>query len=150
MKKRRRADQRGVEEYVEGILRGNRVILSQAVTLVESSLPAHRDKAQAIIEQCLPHAGNAIRVGITGVPGAGRAPRSILLAYLLDKGHKLAVLAIDPPASDPREASWAIKPAWRNSPWQKTLSYALPLCWIVGRRGPENPRNHRAMRSGRV
>lgn len=97
LKKRRRADQRGVEEYVEGILRGNRVILSQAVTLVESSLPAHRDKAQAIIEQCLPHAGNAIRVGITGVPGAGKSTSIDSFGmHLLDKGHKLAVLAIDP------------------------------------------------------
>ena len=97
LKKRQRTDTRSVEEYVEGILSGNRVVLSQAVTLVESSLPSHRDTAQAIIEQCLPHAGGSIRVGITGVPGAGKSTSIDSFGmHLLDKGHKLAVLAIDP------------------------------------------------------
>ncbi|MDB4303553.1 methylmalonyl Co-A mutase-associated GTPase MeaB, partial [Desulfosarcina sp.] len=61
------------EEYVEGILNGNRTILSKAITLVESSLPKHQEIAQKIIEQCLPHAGNSIRIGITGVPGVGKS-----------------------------------------------------------------------------
>ena len=88
---------RTADEYVEGILSGDRVILSQAVTLVESSLPSHFEKAQAIIEKCLPHAGNSIRVGITGVPGAGKSTSIDTFGmHLLEKGHKLAVLAIDP------------------------------------------------------
>lgn len=97
LKKRDRNKLRSVKEYVEGILSGDRVLLSQAVTLVESSLPEHQETAQTIIEQCLPHAGNSIRVGITGVPGAGKSTSIDAFGmHLLEKGHKLAVLAIDP------------------------------------------------------
>ncbi len=97
LKKRPKGVNRTVDEYVEGILSGDRVVLSQAVTLVESSLPLHIDKAQAIIEKCLPHAGNSIRVGITGVPGAGKSTSIDTFGmHLLKKGRKLAVLAIDP------------------------------------------------------
>lgn len=97
LKKRIRNTGRSVTEYVEGILSGNRVVLSQAVTLVESALPEHQETAQAIIEQCLPFAGKAIRVGITGVPGAGKSTSIDSFGmHLLEKGHKLAVLAIDP------------------------------------------------------
>ena len=97
LKKRVKESDRLVSEYVEGILSGNRVILSQAVTLVESVRPDHQETAQAIIEQCLPHAGKAIRVGITGVPGSGKS--TFIDAFGMDilrKGHKVAVLAIDP------------------------------------------------------
>jgi len=97
LKKRVKGSERSVSEYVDGILSGNRVILSQAVTLVESVRPEHQETAQAIIEQCLPHAGKAIRVGITGVPGSGKSTSIDAFGmYLLGKGHKLAVLAIDP------------------------------------------------------
>ncbi len=86
-----------VQEYVDGILKGNRTILSQAITLVESSLPEHIQIAQQIIEQCLPHAGKSIRMGITGVPGAGKSTFiEAMGTYLTSLGHKLAVLAIDP------------------------------------------------------
>ncbi len=82
---------------MEGNPVGKRVILSQAVTLVESSRPDHQEKAQAIIEQCIPYSGNSIRVGITGVPGAGKSTSIDTFGmHLLKKGHKLAVLAIDP------------------------------------------------------
>ena len=97
LKKKIRAGHHSVSEYVEGIRSGNRVILSQAVTLVESSRPDHQEKAQAIIEQCIPYSGNSIRVGITGVPGAGKSTSIDTFGmHLLKKGHKLAVLAIDP------------------------------------------------------
>lgn len=86
-----------VQEYVDGILSGNRTILSQAVTLVESAKPEHQRLAQQVIEQCIPYSGNSIRVGITGVPGAGKSTSIDAFGlYLLDQGHKLAVLAIDP------------------------------------------------------
>jgi LAO/AO transport system kinase len=62
-----------IDEYVEGILNSDRVMLSQAITLVESNLPEHQLKAQKIIERCLPYAGKSIRVGITGVPGVGKS-----------------------------------------------------------------------------
>ncbi|MDR2389058.1 MAG: methylmalonyl Co-A mutase-associated GTPase MeaB [Tannerellaceae bacterium] len=84
-------------EFVEGILQGNITILSQAVTLVESSKQEHLQLAQEIIEKCLPHAGNSVRIGITGVPGAGKSTSIDAFGmYLLGKGRKLAVLAIDP------------------------------------------------------
>ena len=86
-----------VSEYVEGILAGDISILSQAVTLIESSLPEHQLIAQDVIEKCLPYAGNSIRLGITGVPGAGKSTFIEALGmHLINNGHKLAVLAIDP------------------------------------------------------
>jgi LAO/AO transport system kinase len=86
-----------VEEYVHGILCGNITLLSKAVTLVESSKPEHQIIAQQIIARCLPHAGNSIRVGITGVPGVGKSTFiEALGTYITGSGGKLAVLAIDP------------------------------------------------------
>ena len=86
-----------LDQYVEGILAGNITILSRAVTLVESSLPKHQELAQKIIMKCLPHAGNSLRVGITGVPGAGKSTFiEALGTHLINQGKKLAVLAIDP------------------------------------------------------
>mgnify|MGYP003814115211 CR=1 FL=1 len=84
-------------DYVEGIRKGNISMLGQAVTLVESSLPEHQDIAQEVIEKCLPYTGNSVRLGITGVPGAGKSTFiEALGTYLVRNGHKLAVLAIDP------------------------------------------------------
>ncbi len=97
MVRRRKSRLLTSDEFVKGILSGNRVILSQAVTLVESSLPEHNDLAQEIIEKCIPHSGKSIRVGITGVPGAGKSTSIDTFGmHLLEKGNKLAVLAIDP------------------------------------------------------
>jgi LAO/AO transport system kinase len=87
----------GVDDYVEGILQGNRTMLSKAITLVESSLPEHEQIAQSIIERCLPHTGKSLRIGITGVPGAGKSTFiEALGSYLTQNRRKLAVLAIDP------------------------------------------------------
>ncbi len=97
LKKRGRRQIFPVDKYVDGILAGNITILSQAVTLIESSKPEHQEVAQAIIEKCLPYSGNSIRVGITGVPGAGKSTSIDAFGmYLLAKNNKLAVLAIDP------------------------------------------------------
>lgn len=86
-----------VDAYLNGILNGNRALLSKAITLVESSLPKHQEIAQQIIEQCIPHAGKSIRLGITGVPGVGKSTFIESLGiYLTGQGHQLAVLAIDP------------------------------------------------------
>lgn len=62
-----------VSDYVEGILKGDVTILGQAVTLVESTHPDHQTVAQEVIEKCLPYSGNSVRVGISGVPGAGKS-----------------------------------------------------------------------------
>ncbi len=86
-----------VDDFVDGILAGNRMILSRAVTLVESLKQEHQELAQQIIERCLPHAGNSIRIGITGVPGAGKSTFIEALGKHITSTHgKLAVLAIDP------------------------------------------------------
>ena len=87
-----------VDEYVSGILKGDVTRLSQAVTLVESTLPEHQVVAQEVIEKCLPYSGNSVRVGISGVPGAGKSTSiDAFGVHLLNKyGGKLAVLAIDP------------------------------------------------------
>ena len=97
LKKRVQRKRYTADEYVAGILDGNITSLSQAVTLVESSLHEHQEIAQEIIEKCLPHAGKSVRVGITGVPGAGKSTSIDSFGmHLINAGHKLAVLAIDP------------------------------------------------------
>ncbi|MFR9650010.1 MAG: methylmalonyl Co-A mutase-associated GTPase MeaB [Rikenellaceae bacterium] len=85
------------EEYVEGILHSDITLLSQAITLVESANPAHHTQAQEIIERCLPHSGRSTRIGITGVPGAGKSSFiEAIGGFVTSLGHRLAVLAIDP------------------------------------------------------
>ncbi|MFI3318044.1 MAG: methylmalonyl Co-A mutase-associated GTPase MeaB [Rikenellaceae bacterium] len=85
------------EDYVKGILAGDITILSQAITLVESANPEHYAQAQEIIEACLPHSGGSIRLGITGVPGAGKSSFIEAIGDMVTSlGYKLAVLAIDP------------------------------------------------------
>ncbi|SHI60204.1 methylmalonyl-CoA mutase metallochaperone MeaB [Hymenobacter daecheongensis DSM 21074] len=85
-------------EYSDGLLSGNRVRLSQAITLVESTLPADQVLAQHVLDAVLPHAGRSVRVGITGVPGVGKSTfiEALGLHLVNEQGKKLAVLAIDP------------------------------------------------------
>ena len=87
-----------VADFVEGIVKGNVTVLSQAVTLVESVKPEHQIVAQEVIEKCLPYSGNSVRVGISGVPGAGKSTSiDVFGLHVLEKyAGKLAVLAIDP------------------------------------------------------
>ncbi|MDE7388226.1 MAG: methylmalonyl Co-A mutase-associated GTPase MeaB, partial [Muribaculaceae bacterium] len=86
-----------VGEMVEGILKGDVTMLSRAVTLVESLNPSHYAMAQEVIEKCLPFSGNSRRIGITGVPGAGKSTSiDVFGLHVLRGGGKLAVLAIDP------------------------------------------------------
>ncbi|WCK55953.1 methylmalonyl Co-A mutase-associated GTPase MeaB [Aneurinibacillus sp. Ricciae_BoGa-3] len=89
-----------VDDYVEGVLGGNRTILAQAITLVESNSTAHMEIAQEVLKKLLPHTGKSIRVGITGVPGAGKSTLIEALGTMLcEKGHRVAVLAVDPSSS---------------------------------------------------
>ena len=86
-----------VEALAEGVLHGDRALLGRAITLVESRHPAHRARAQALLQRLLPHAGRALRVGVSGVPGAGKSTFiEALGSMLLDRGHRVAVLAVDP------------------------------------------------------
>lgn len=95
---KKKATPMAASAYLEGILKGDVNLLSQAITLIESAVPAHRKIAEEIINGCLPHTGNAIRIGITGVPGVGKSTFiESFGSYLISNfGKKLAVLAIDP------------------------------------------------------
>ena len=98
MKRKPRRRLLSADEYVDGILKGNITALGQAATLVESQHPDHDALAQeVVIEKCLPHAGRSVRIGITGVPGAGKSTSIDAFGlHVLKDGGKLAVLAIDP------------------------------------------------------
>ncbi|MEO1263043.1 MAG: methylmalonyl Co-A mutase-associated GTPase MeaB [Bacteroidota bacterium] len=85
-------------EFTEGILRSDRILLSRAITLVESKRPEHQALAQEIIEKCLPHTGNSVRIGVTGSPGAGKSTfiEAFGSSLIASAERRPAVLAIDP------------------------------------------------------
>ncbi len=88
------------QQYVAGILSGDRLTLARTITLIESTLPTHQELARIIVNQLLPYTGRGIRVGITGVPGAGKSTYIERFGTMLtDLGHRVAVLAIDPSSS---------------------------------------------------
>lgn len=94
---RRRSGPWSVARYVEGIRAGDRVSLSRAITLVESTQQRHRELAQAVIEACLPFAGDSERIAITGIPGVGKSTfLEALGTTLAEEGRKIAVLTVDP------------------------------------------------------
>lgn len=96
----RRRRELSLDELVSGVSEGNRAVLGRAITLVESRRPEDRDRAQELLTHLLPHTGGAIRVGITGVPGVGKSTLLERLGHLLiERGHRVAVLAIDPSSS---------------------------------------------------
>jgi LAO/AO transport system kinase len=83
--------------FVQGVLDHNRLMLARTITLIESTLAAHQEMARTIIDRLLPHTGNSIRIGITGVPGAGKSTFIESFGTMLTaSGHQVAVLAIDP------------------------------------------------------
>ncbi len=88
-------------QYLEGIISGDIAVLARAITLVESTLPAHQELAGQIVEGCLPLSGNSIRIGITGVPGVGKSSFIERFGIYLSETHgkKIAVLAVDPTSS---------------------------------------------------
>ena len=89
--------QNDTKSYIDGVLAGDRRLLARTITLIESALPEHQQSVNRIIEELLPHTGKAIRVGITGVPGAGKSTFIDSFGTLLtEHGHRVAVLAIDP------------------------------------------------------
>ena len=98
--KKSRARQNSVNEFVTGVLNGNITFLSKAITLVESTNIKHQQKANEILNFCLPHANKSIRIGITGVPGVGKSTFIETFGkYLTAQGKKVAVLAVDPSSS---------------------------------------------------
>ena len=98
--KRKKKKLLSTDDYFKGIRSGDRNILSQAITLIESSLPDHQEIAGEIISRCLPFSGNSIRIGITGVPGVGKSTFiESFGSHLSSIGKKIAVLTIDPSSS---------------------------------------------------
>ena len=88
------------QTLVEGVLAGQRRALAKAITLIESTRADHRQRAQQVLNALLPKTGNAIRIGISGVPGAGKSTFiEALGVWLIGRGHRLAVLAVDPSSS---------------------------------------------------
>ncbi|MCL2657830.1 MAG: methylmalonyl Co-A mutase-associated GTPase MeaB [Betaproteobacteria bacterium] len=88
------------DELVQRLFAGERRALAKAITLVESMRPDHREQAESLLQAALPRTGNAIRVGISGVPGVGKSTFIEGLGlWLIARGHRLAVLAVDPSSS---------------------------------------------------
>jgi len=88
------------EFYIDGVLQKKRAIIAKSITLIESALPAHQQLAQNILDGLLPHAGKAVRIGISGVPGVGKSTFIESFGMMLvEKGHRVAVLAVDPSSS---------------------------------------------------
>ncbi len=88
------------QEYVDGVLSRDRLMLAKTITLIESTLPAHQELARKIVDQLLPYTGKGYRIGITGVPGAGKSTYIESFGTMLTAmGHRVAVLAIDPSSS---------------------------------------------------
>ncbi|PSQ95729.1 MAG: methylmalonyl Co-A mutase-associated GTPase MeaB [Bacteroidetes bacterium SW_9_63_38] len=88
---------RTADDYLDGIRAGDRVALSRAITLLESTRSDHRDTARTLVEQCLPHAGDSLRVAVTGVPGVGKSTFiETLGTHLVEESHRIAILAVDP------------------------------------------------------
>jgi LAO/AO transport system kinase len=96
----RRRSVLSLDDYASGVLAHDPTVLGRAITLVESNAPAHQQQAQALLARLLPHTGRARRIGITGIPGAGKSTFiETLGCHLTDLGRRVAVLAIDPSSS---------------------------------------------------
>jgi len=95
--KTRRGTALSIDDYVNGVLARDRGTLARAITLIESKSSAHELQAQEVLQRLLPHTGKSKRIGITGVPGVGKSTFiEAFGCYLVEKGHKVAVLTIDP------------------------------------------------------
>lgn len=85
------------KEYIEGVLKGDRVLLSRTITIVESNLESDKILAKGIMQAVIPHAGKSIRIGVTGVPGVGKSTFIEAFGkYLISEGNRVAILSIDP------------------------------------------------------
>ncbi|MES3630328.1 MAG: methylmalonyl Co-A mutase-associated GTPase MeaB [Longimonas sp.] len=93
----RRTKRFSTRDYLQGIRDGDRVMLGRAITLIESTRPADREQAHAVLDACTPATANTVRVGVTGIPGVGKSTFIEALGlHLVDQGHRLAVLTVDP------------------------------------------------------
>ncbi|MBT4264232.1 MAG: methylmalonyl Co-A mutase-associated GTPase MeaB [Deltaproteobacteria bacterium] len=114
------------EEYIQGVLDNDRTVLARTITLIESNARHHLELAQGVLKAILPHTGNAIRVGITGVPGAGKSTFIDTLGMMLcHKGLRVAVLAVDPSSSLSRGSIMGDKTRMENLS-QQASCYVRP------------------------
>ena len=160
MRNRRSAHGRGKqasrssrEEYVDGILRGDRTVLARAVTLIESAREADRELAEQIVEDCLPHSGHSIRVGITGVPGAGKSTLIEALGrYLItEQKQKVAVLAVDPSSQLSGGSILGDKTRMTTLAGERDgVRPAVAIERNRRRRGATDARSNAAVRGGRI
>ena len=106
------------QDYIDGVLARKRAMIAKTITMIESALPEHQKTAQEVLDALIPYAGNAVRIGITGVPGVGKSTFIESFGMMLaEKNHRVAVLAVDPSSSKSGGASWVTKPGWKNSPY---------------------------------
>ena len=146
------AEASGVEELAEAVRSGDRAALPRAITLVESTRADHREQAQQLLLELMPDAGNAMHVGITGVPGVGKSTAIEALGMkLIEQGHRVAVLAVDPVVDahrrlDPRRQD-PDGPAGRAS---RRLHPAVADVGHPRRRRQGHPRDDRAAGGRRV
>ncbi|WP_405604719.1 methylmalonyl Co-A mutase-associated GTPase MeaB [Polaribacter sp. Asnod1-A03] len=97
MKKYKSKNRLTSKAYIDGVLKGDRVILSRAITIIESNLEGDKILAKEIVQEILPNSGKSIRIGITGVPGVGKSTFiEVFGLHLVNEGHKVAILSIDP------------------------------------------------------
>jgi hypothetical protein len=134
----------GPEELAEGLLSGNRSMLARAITLVESNAPRHRAQADELIRLIYPHSGKSVRIGISGPPGVGKS--TFIDAWgcrLVERGHRIAVLAIDPSSSINRGSILGDKTRMESpgAP-SRGLHPPQPLQRSPGRGGAQDPRDH--------
>ena len=96
-RKNESVSERDIAVLADGVREGNRRALAQAITLIESTRHDHRASSSALLERLIPHAGNSIRLGISGVPGVGKSTFIEALGnHVIDAGHRVAVLTVDP------------------------------------------------------
>ena len=136
LRKKPRRREFSVGEYVEGIVKGDVTVLSQAVTLVESVKPEHQAIAQEVIEKCLPYSGNSMRIGISGVPGAGKVPLLMYLAcmYWRNTAASWPFLPLTRAVNAAKAVFSVIRRVWRSSPFIPSPLYVpvpLPVRWVA-------------------
>lgn len=125
------------EELIKGVSEGDRKTLSQAITLIESNAPRDFDKAQRVLQALLPRTGKALRIGISGVPGAGKSTFIESFGQMLcHQGYKVAVLAVDPTSSITGGSIWVIKRVCRCFRVNQIVLSVRPLQGYLGRRCP--------------
>jgi len=102
------------QEYAKGIISGDRNFLSRAITVLESNKLSDSTLSSEIVRLCLPYSGKSRRIGITGVPGVGKSTFiDIFGKNLIEQGHKIAILAIDPSSSISGGSILGDKPEWK-------------------------------------